>query len=242
MGTVKHIVRLPTRPAPGDIVRQVWSVIPAAAAFSLALLLALSLSVAARTNDRWAGELWLMRHVQDWPQPTGVMSEAVRAVTSTEVAVAAGIVMTVGLLVARRPWTALVFAAMFIALPIVQRGMKLWVDRPRPPGELVEIRGLGTSPSFPSGHVMSGTVLLGALVLLALMLPIPRIWRCSAVAMASAIALMSCVANVYEGVHWPSDVAGGLAWAAVLLVPAGWGVLALRGREGLSGRLIRNDR
>jgi membrane-associated phospholipid phosphatase len=31
--------------------------------------------------------------------------------------------------------------------------------------------------------------------------------------------VLSGPAQVYVGVHWPSDVVGGYAWAAVLLLP-----------------------
>jgi undecaprenyl-diphosphatase len=165
------------------------------------------------------GDLDLTEWVQDWPQPAETASEAIRAVTGTEVAIAAGAVLAVALFAARRPWLAGLDAVLFSVLPFAQRAVKVLVDRPRPSAELVDIRGVGTSPSFPSGHVLSGTVLFGAIVVLGWALPLPMAWRWAITAVAIVMAIAGGFANVYEGVHWPSDVLGGWAWAAVLLLP-----------------------
>jgi membrane-associated phospholipid phosphatase len=190
-----------------------------AAAASIVLLLAVALSVHAALRDRAPGDLAVARAVQDWPQPVGTSSEAIRVLTSTEVVVAAGLVLAAALVAVRLRGLALAWALLFVALPLVQSGVKALVDRPRPPADLVEVRGSATSPSFPSGHVMSGTVLLFAIALLAWQVPALRLLRWPLAAVCAALTAVNGIANVYEGTHWPSDVLGGYLWAGVLLVP-----------------------
>jgi undecaprenyl-diphosphatase len=186
---------------------------------------AVGLAVAAAAWDRWPGDVAITREVQGWPQPVRAISDALRAVTGTEVVVVAGLVLAAGLVVVGRRWRlAAGYAVLFVALPLVQWGVKRLVDRPRPPEELVEVRAVGTSPSFPAGHVMSGTVLVCTLVALVWAAPVGWTWKWTATAAGAAVVAAGGVANVHVGAHWPSDVLGGLAWAAVLLAATGWGV------------------
>ena len=74
---------------------------------------------------------------------------------------------------------------------------------------------LGTGHAFPSGHAMTATATWGAL-LFVLLAFVPRRWRPAAVAVTVAIVLAVGVSRVLLGVHWVSDVVGGvllgLAW------------------------------
>jgi membrane-associated phospholipid phosphatase len=189
--------------------------------FAAALAVAAVLAVAAAAWDRWPGDVAVTREVQGWPQPAGAISEAVRAVTGTEVVVAAGLLLAVVLALAGKRQTGICCALLFAALPVVQWSVKQLVDRPRPPDDLVDVRATGTSPSFPAGHVMSGTVLVCVLVAWAWASPVGLAWKWSATALGAGVIVLGAVANVHVGAHWPSDVAGGLAWAAVLLAAAG---------------------
>jgi membrane-associated phospholipid phosphatase len=96
---------------------------------------------------------------------------------------------------------------------IVYRGLKMLLDRPRPPLEdrLVE----ATSESLPSGHSTMSMIVIGTLVVLA--------WRgrtttARAVLVATAALWVGSVGltRIYLGVHWFSDVLAG--W----LVGAAW--------------------
>lgn len=182
------------------------------------LLAAIALSVAASHWERFAGDLALTHRIQDAPQPAGALSELIRAVTSTElvIGVGLGIAALVAIVASRRQGLAL--ALLFLLLPLVQSSVKDGVDRPRPPADLVDIRGSATSESFPSGHVMSGVVLFATLALVAWRSPLPRPARLAALVLLGMLALLDGFANVYEGVHWPSDVLGGYLWAAALLL------------------------
>jgi undecaprenyl-diphosphatase len=104
------------------------------------------------------------------------------------------------------------------AMALLQSGIKELVDRPRPTADLVELRAGFSSPSFPAGHVMSPTVLYGFLLYLALALKLPLVVRAALVGWIAFVLVLTGPANVYVGVHWPSDVVGGYAWGAVLVL------------------------
>lgn len=77
-------------------------------------------------------------------------------------------------------------------------------DRPR----LFDKVPLPSDHGFPSGHAMSAMALYGAIAA-ALIALYPRARRPIAVAAAVLIGAIG-VSRIYLGVHWPSDVAGGL--------------------------------
>ncbi len=98
--------------------------------------------------------------------------------------------------------------------------------RHRPTADLVSVINPETGYSFPSGHAVFFTWL--AVMLAASIAPRisprlrPPLWWA-----AGLLALFACLARVWAGVHWPSDVIGGfllgLAWSAfVLWLPERW--------------------
>ena len=72
--------------------------------------------------------------------------------------------------------------------------------------------------AFPSGHATLAPLVfgLGALIWSA---PWPRATRLALIGAAALLSLLIAFSRVYIGVHWPSDVAGGL------LVGTGWAAL-----------------
>jgi undecaprenyl-diphosphatase len=112
-----------------------------------------------------------------------------------------------------------------LALPVMQSTIKEVVDRPRPDPALVDRRAGFTSESFPSGHMMSGFVLYALLAVVGWEL-LRRPWREVVAGALVALLVADAVANVYMGVHWPSDVLGGVLWGLVIVVPAAWAFAA----------------
>ncbi len=103
------------------------------------------------------------------------------------------------------------------------RGIKILVDRPRPPALTQVVRE--TNESLPSGHATMSMVVIGSLVVLA--------WagraRMTRVAMVVAAALwVGAVGStrIYLGVHWFSDVLIGwllgAAWLAACAATWSW--------------------
>jgi membrane-associated phospholipid phosphatase len=93
-------------------------------------------------------------------------------------------------------------------------GMKIAVGRPRP--ELDSYPVYVTSLSFPSGH--AGNAML---TFLALALVVPRRSRPALVGLGAAGGIAVGLTRPLLGVHWPSDVVGGwafaVAWAIICL-------------------------
>lgn len=188
------------------------------------------LSVLAAQHDRLPGDLDLAQRLQDSAFPGLRMSKFVRMVTSTQVVLGTGGAAAVGLWLFGRRRQAVLLVVGLVVLALLQSGIKELVDRPRPTADLVELRAGYSSPSFPAGHVMSPTVLYGFVLYLAVALRLPLIVRAAVVGWSVFLLVLAGPANVYVGVHWPSDVVGGYAWGAVLVLPLVYADRTLAGR------------
>ena len=99
---------------------------------------------------------------------------------------------------------------------LLNESLKLHYLRQRP--DLKEALLGATGYAFPSGHAMSGTVILGALAYL--VSRSTRSWRSTSAALAAlaTTALAIGISRIYLGVHWTSDVGAGfvagLLWLA----------------------------
>ena len=85
--------------------------------------------------------------------------------------------------------------------------LKFHYLRERPDLKVAVLDAMGYS--FPSGHAMSGTIILGALAYLAARSI--REWKNKSAALAAlaTLALAIGISRVYLGVHWTSDVGAG---------------------------------
>lgn len=90
---------------------------------------------------------------------------------------------------------------------IVDSLVKIAVNRPRP--NLVDPLIPPHGKSFPSGHAMSSTIVYGALLLILFPI-IPRAQRWTAVAGVCVLVLAIGVSRLALGVHYITDVAGGI--------------------------------
>ena len=189
------------------------------------------LSVLAAQHGRLPGDLDLAQRLQDSVFPGLRLSKFVRLVTSTQVVLGTGGAVAAALWLFGRRRQAVLLVVGLVTLALLQWGMKELVDRPRPAADLVELRAGFSSPSFPAGHVMSPTVLYGFLLYLALVLKLPLVARIAVVGWSAFVLALAGPANVYVGVHWPSDVVGGYAWGVVLVLPLVYADRMLAGRR-----------
>jgi undecaprenyl-diphosphatase len=98
---------------------------------------------------------------------------------------------------------------------ILNNALKLVFNRSRP--DVFEWLTTASSSSFPSGHAMSATICYGTVAYLVARLQDRRWSRVLTLMGAALLILLVCLTRVYLGVHYPSDVIGGivvgLAWA-----------------------------
>ena len=174
--------------------------------------------VVAAADGPLAGEVWFTRQIQKLPGFLEPLADANRAVTTTWFVIVVGAVATLVFAARRGFRVAVVIGILLLATPVAQAGIKDLVDRPRPTEEQVEIRTGYTSPSFPAGHLMSPSAVYGFGALWLWRTGRPR-FRQGSMAIG-AFLLLSCWANVYVGVHWPTDVLGGLLFGGALAFAA----------------------
>jgi membrane-associated phospholipid phosphatase len=91
------------------------------------------------------------------------------------------------------------------------------VGRPRP--TVKHLDGSPPTSSFPSGHTAASTTLYGVLVVVVFTCCSRALWRALAVIAATTIVGAIGMSRLYRGMHYPSDVAGGivlgLLWISV---------------------------
>jgi undecaprenyl-diphosphatase len=118
----------------------------------------------------------------------------------------------------RTPVVLMVIAAVgSLAMTVVGKDL---VGRARPPRSLA-VPPFESSPSFPSGHTLNATVIVGVIVYL-LLTRLHRAWARVAVLVVGIVVVLTMgLSRVFLGHHWLSDVVMGwllgLAWLAVII-------------------------
>jgi membrane-associated phospholipid phosphatase len=104
--------------------------------------------------------------------------------------------------------------------------IKLIVSRQRPPADLVHILNPTTGFSYPSGHAVFFTW-MSFMIAVSIAPKIKPAYRPVLWAFAAIVIVLTCLARVWAGDHWPSDVFGGvllgIGWSALVLwLPERW--------------------
>lgn len=155
--------------------------------------------------------------------PLAALMQATNAVAGGwQVALGAVAVVVMALLDRRAGWLMAVGALASLADNVV----KLAFERHRPTPDLVHVLGTASGYSYPSGHAVFYTWLCFMLAFSAAPMVRPRL-RPALWAGAAFVIAIACLGRVWAGVHWPSDVLGGLllglGWSAfVLWLPERW--------------------
>lgn len=159
-----------------------------------------------------AGDLDVVRDLAARRTPVLIVSASVLSIAGSVVVVFPLTVVCCALLYrgGRRA------AAVFLALSVGGAGLiftveKLIVGRPRPPVAHVVA---ASHSSFPSGHATLSTAFYVALVMVFLAAAPRRVVAATAAATAGLLITSIALSRVYLGVHYPSDVAGGVLLGA----------------------------
>ena len=99
------------------------------------------------------------------------------------------------------------------------RGLKVLIDRERPPWQLTN--SVAETESFPSGHATMSAALAMVVVVLVVMLVRRAGIRRLAISLSTLVVLVVCLDRVLLGRHYPTDVVAGV------LLAVGLGLLGL---------------
>jgi membrane-associated phospholipid phosphatase len=131
------------------------------------------------------------------------------------------VVVAVAITLAWRRWTPLILMAIASAgsLLMTVTGKEL-TGRARPPQSLA-VPPFESSPSFPSGHTLNATVVLGITAYLLVVWANRKRWRVLSVVTLGSFVVAMGLSRVFLGHHWLTDViagwAIGLGWLASVI-------------------------
>jgi len=155
--------------------------------------------------------------------------------------VLAGVIAIVALFVVERRagWPMLIGSVSSLLDNII----KLLVSRQRPTVDLVHILTPASGFSYPSGHAVFFTW-MSFMLAVSLAPRIKPVYRPAIWLVATTVIVLTCIARVWAGDHWPSDVIGGVllgaGWSALVLwLPERW--LPSPSFRWFSGRLRRRS-
>lgn len=175
------------------------------------LLAALGLAILAAGEGTAPGDVAIARAIQ---QPVSAeIDTAARAMSFVGDDFPATVILAligVGLLASIRRGDLALFLAVAAALRALGPMLKVLTNSPRPSLEAVAIVAQADGLGFPSGHAMGAALFYGAIAVIA-----PRVVRNHLLirgiqAAAAVMMILIALSRVRLGVHWPTDVAGGL--------------------------------
>ena len=184
----------------------------------LIAVLFLTLAVLAAISDGSALRTW-DEPMQRWVE--GLRADDTNAIVLAVSQLGGTTVVVVGLAVLIMPVyrkchsLGLVLLIAVVSRPLLEWVLKAAIDRPRPDFERLVA---GTGPSFPSGHVMAAVALWGLVPPIVALLTHRRDLWWVATGISALVILGVAASRTYLGVHWFSDIVGGLLLGTLYLL------------------------
>lgn len=181
-------------------------------------LLALPLTIAAAGASVLPGDVAIERGIQRWTSPSlDNLARALTAIGSSwpgETLLALTLVIVLLRMGVPRPALVVAAGALAGTLNVLTKHI---VASPRPTADLVQIIQASTGSGFPSGHAFGATLFYGSIWLV---LPdvVSNAFLCRLLrGTVMLIAIGICWSRIRLGVHWPTDVIGGVLWGLAIL-------------------------
>ncbi len=189
----------------------------------LLLLAALGLGIVAAGEGTVPGDIAIARAVQQPASETIDIAAGVISLIGADfpsMVVLALIVGGVLILLGRHDLALILGVA--AGLRAIGPVLKVLIGSPRPSVEAVVIVAEADGLGFPSGHALGAALFYGAIVIIAPQVVANRVLARAIQVGAVVIMVLIALSRVRLGVHWPSDVVGGLMFglAIVCLVQA----------------------
>ncbi len=178
---------------------------------------AIILSVGAGIFNYFPGDLWVSRTIQSVTNPgLTVFLKVVSWIFGDWHVVM--LVIPAWLLVG---WKAGFMEGLLVpsasVISLINEGLKIAVARPRPAPDLVNVMMPYHGNSFPSGHTFFAVMFMGILTFLLFNHVKTRAWRVTALMAAILIIVTVALARIYLGLHWASDILGGMVYGVLFL-------------------------
>jgi undecaprenyl-diphosphatase len=203
-------------------VRQEWPSAPVLAGY-LGLFAALvTVSVFAALYDRFPGDLWLTRNVQDLDLPGLRRAMRISTDITSPVPSLVALGVAVALLLAIRQARLAFFACAALSAHVLGAILKFLVDRGRPDPDLVDPVRIEEKFSYPSGHVEWVVSFEGFMLFAIWQLTANRAVRYGASAIWLAHLVLTGMGRIDQGLHWSSDIVAGFMVGAFALATVVW--------------------
>jgi membrane-associated phospholipid phosphatase len=183
----------------------------------------LALAVVAAGEGILPGDIAIAHAVQRPPSATIDRAASFASEIGADFASAAVIaVIGTGLLIILGRRDLALFLGVAAALRAIGPVLKMLIASPRPTAEAVVIVARSDGLGFPSGHALGAALLYGAIAIIAPQIVADRFVVRAIQVIAIALMVLIALSRVRLGVHWPSDVVGGLLFGlgAVCLLQA----------------------
>ena len=190
---------------------------------SLLLLGGLALAVVAAGEGTLPGDIAIARAVQQPPSATIDRAASSFSLIGADFPSAAVIaVIGIGLLTVLGRRDLALFLGAAAALRAIGPVLKTLIASPRPSAEAVVIVAKSPGLGFPSGHALGAALLYGAIAIIASQVVPNRLAARAIQVLSITTMVLIALSRVRLGVHWPSDVVGGLLFGlgAICLLQA----------------------